>query len=53
MLDRIVGEDERGTVRKPRFFALSSLALETMDDYRLNGDLMIQRQADLESALYR
>lgn len=52
MLDRIVGEDERG-VRKPRFFALSSLALETMDDYRLNGDLMIQRQADLESALYR
>jgi hypothetical protein len=47
VLERIVGAGEHGTVRKPRFFALSSLALWTMDDYYMNCDLMIRRQADL------
>jgi hypothetical protein len=47
VLERIVGTGEQGTLRKPRFFALSSLVLQTMDDYYLNCDLMIGRQSDL------
>lgn len=47
VLERIVRVGENGTVRKPRFFALSSLAVETMDDYYIYSDLMIRRQADL------
>jgi hypothetical protein len=50
VLDRLVGEGKRGTTRTPRFFALFSLVLETMDDYYLNCDFMIQRQADLVRA---
>jgi hypothetical protein len=45
--NRIVGAGEHGTVRKPRFFALSSLVLETTDDYYLNSELLLRRQADL------
>jgi hypothetical protein len=33
VLERIVGKGEQGTVRKPRFFALPSLVLQTVDDY--------------------
>jgi hypothetical protein len=47
VLDRIVSSDADGKVRKPRFFALSSLVLETMEDYYLNYDLLLRRQADL------
>jgi len=34
-------------IDKPRFFALSSLAVETMGDYYIYADLTIRRQADL------
>ena len=47
VLERIVGKGEQGTARKPRFFALSSLVLQTMDDYYLNCDLMIGHQSNL------
>jgi hypothetical protein len=45
--ERLVGTGQNGTGRKPRFFALSSLSLETRDDYDLNWRLLITRQADL------
>jgi hypothetical protein len=45
--DRIVGADAPGPLRKARFFALSSMGLETMDDYYLNSHLLLHRQAEL------
>ena len=45
--ERLVGTGQNGTGRKPRFCALSSLSLETRDDYDLHWRLLITRQADL------
>jgi hypothetical protein len=45
--ERLVGMGQKGTGPKPRFFALSSLSLETRNDYDLYWMLLITRQADL------
>ncbi len=47
VLERLVGPVENGLFRKPRFFALATLTLATMDDYYIYADLLIRRQAEL------
>jgi len=47
VLERIVGKGAYRTLRKPRFFALSSFVSQTIDDYYLYCDLILSRQADL------
>jgi hypothetical protein len=46
-LDRLAGAP--GSPRKPRHFALGSLSLWTMDDYYINGRMLLDRQRDLVS----